>query len=147
MISTSPAPIIDLIEAFRRSKTMFVAVSLGIFDRLQQGPADLAALAQHTGVNADALERLLDGCVGLGLLDRATGAYVNTPVAETYLCRDSPESLTGYILYSETVLYPLWANLEDAIREGTHRWQQTFGLEGAIFSHFFRTEEDTRTFL
>jgi acetylserotonin N-methyltransferase len=34
------------------------------------------------------------------------------------------------------------------IREGTHRWQQTFGLSGnALFEHFFHTEEATRTFL
>ena len=31
----NPAPVLDLIQAFRRSKTMFVAVSLRIFDRLE----------------------------------------------------------------------------------------------------------------
>ena len=29
-----PAPILDLLEAFRRSKTMFAALSLGVFDAL-----------------------------------------------------------------------------------------------------------------
>jgi acetylserotonin N-methyltransferase len=41
----------------------------------------------------------------------------------------------------------MWAHLEDAIREGTPRWGQTFGTEGSIFDHFFRTEEAKRTFL
>jgi acetylserotonin N-methyltransferase len=33
------------------------------------------------------------------------------------------------------------------LREGTHRWQQTFGTPGPIFEHFFRTEQDLRTFV
>jgi acetylserotonin N-methyltransferase len=41
----------------------------------------------------------------------------------------------------------LWGNLEDAIREGTNRWKQTFGWDGPIFSNFFRTEESMREFL
>jgi len=41
----------------------------------------------------------------------------------------------------------MWGNLENAIREGTHRWQETYGWDGPLFSHFFRTEEATREFL
>jgi acetylserotonin N-methyltransferase len=41
----------------------------------------------------------------------------------------------------------MWEHLEDAVREGTPRWRQTFGTEGGIFSGFFRTEESKREFL
>jgi acetylserotonin N-methyltransferase len=44
-------------------------------------------------------------------------------------------------------MWKLWANLEDAVREGTHRWEQTYGWSGPIFSHFFRTEDAKREFL
>jgi len=37
MNTPDPAPVIDLIEAFRRSKTMFAAVALGVFDCLERG--------------------------------------------------------------------------------------------------------------
>ena len=40
-----PSVILDLLEAFRRSKTMFAAVSLGIFDTLEDGPRPLDELA------------------------------------------------------------------------------------------------------
>ncbi|MGE5325691.1 MAG: methyltransferase, partial [Deltaproteobacteria bacterium] len=66
---------------------------------------------------------------------------------EIYLRRSSPQTLTGYILYSNHALYPMWGNLEDAIREGTNRWQQTFGHDGNLFDHFFRTEESRRDFI
>ena len=142
-----PSVVLDLLEAFRRSKTMFAAVALGIFDNLESEPKSLARLAEELKLNPDALERLLDACVGLHLLDRREDLYENTPVASTYLSKRSPSRLTGYINYSNTVMWKLWANLEDAVREGTNRWQQTFGWEGPIFSHFFRTEDARREFL
>jgi acetylserotonin N-methyltransferase len=55
--------------------------------------------------------------------------------------------MTGYITYSDRVLWKMWANLPDAIREGTNRWKQTFGLDGPLFTNFFRSEEDKREFL
>jgi len=142
-----PSPIIDLIEAFRRSKVMFTAVSLGVFDRLEGKSASAAARAAELRVEAEPLERLLDACVGLKLLRRNGRTYKNEPVASTYLCRDSQRALTGYILYSNDVLFRLWSHLEDAVREGTPRWKQEFGIEGGIFDHFFRTEEAKQTFL
>src|SRR5712692_822841 len=101
-----PTPVIDLIEAFRRSKAMFAAVALGVFDRLEGGRAlEATVLARQVGANPDGLERLLDACVGLGLLAKEKGAYSNLPVAETYLRRSSPRTLSGYILYSNKALY------------------------------------------
>ncbi|MCU0245723.1 MAG: acetylserotonin O-methyltransferase [Bryobacter sp.] len=147
MSRPDPAPILELIEAFRRSKTMFAAVSLGLFDRLADEPADGATLSRELAIPLDTLERLLDSCVALFLLRRTGGLYRNTEIADAYLRRGSPDSLAGYILYSNEVLFRLWANLEDALREGTPRWKQTFQLDGPIFTSFFRTEEAMRTFL
>jgi acetylserotonin N-methyltransferase len=148
MTPPDPAPVLDLIKAFRRSKTMFAAVKLGVFDRLEEAPADAATLGRHLGADCGALERLLDACVGLSLLSKQGGVYANQPVAAAYLARRSPHAMTGYIQYSNEVLYNMWGHLEDAVREGSHRWQQAYGFEGAaIFDHFFRTEDDKRMFL
>lgn len=131
-----PTLVLDLIEAFRRSKTMFAAVQLGVFE----GNRDLGAAGG----------RLLEGCAALGLLERTgDGGYVNTAEADAYLRKDSPLTLTGYILYSNKALYPMWGDLEDAVREGSNRWGQTFGFTGGgpLFSHFFETEEKKQDFL
>jgi acetylserotonin N-methyltransferase len=130
---TTSNNVLDLIDAFRRSKTMFAAVELGIFDGAR--PAD-----------SKELPRLLDACVALGLLEKQGEKYVNTPEADKFLRSDSPETLTGYIRYSNSALYPMWGHLEDAVREGTNRWKQEFGWDGPIFSHFFRTEGAMREF-
>jgi len=147
MMLPDPAPVIDLIQAFRRSKTMFTAASLGIFDLLHEAPAGAADVAARLATNADATERLLDACAALGLLSKRDGVYQNHPVASTYLRAASPHTLYGYVRYSDEALYPMWNHLADAVREGTNRWGQTFGLEGPIFSAFFRTEEAMRDFL
>jgi acetylserotonin N-methyltransferase len=142
-----PGPILDLLQAFRWSKTLFAAVSLGVFDALAKGPRPLADLAAELQAAPEALERLLDACVGLHLLERTAAGYRNTPAAAVYLCRHSPYRLTGYIYYSDKFLWKLWEHLEEAVREGSHRWQQAFGWEGPIFAHFFRTEQAKREFL
>jgi SAM-dependent methyltransferase len=142
-----PAPIIELIEAFRRSQTMFTALSLGVFEALHAAPADAVALAAQVRAHPDALARLLDGCAALGLVDKREGVYRNAPAAERYLCAASPHSLRGYVQYSHDALYAMWAHLDDAVREGSHRWGQTFGLDGPIFSHFFRSDAAVRDFL
>jgi len=98
-------------------------------------------------VNSAALERLLNGCTALGLLEKRGDNYVNAPVAERWLRRKSDHTLAGYILYSDQALFPLWGHLADAVREGTPRWQQTFGGEADIFAHFYRTDEAMHDFL
>jgi acetylserotonin N-methyltransferase len=138
------APIIELIYAFRRSKTMFAAVSLGIFDSLHERPRRAAEF----GFREDTAERLLDACVALGLLEKDGDIYRNASIAERYLVRRSPETLAGYILYSNSALFPMWSDLEGALREGTPRWEPIFGFPpSGLFEHFFRTDDQKRDFL
>ncbi len=142
-----PTPVLNLLDAFRQSKAMFAAVSLGVFDRLASGPASAAVLAEDLHAHPDGLARLLNACVAAGLLSREGDAYTNTPAAAAYLCTQSPLRLTGYVRYSDVALWRMWAHLADAVREGTNRWRQAFGLEGPLFDNYFRTEADKREFL
>jgi len=131
--------------AFRTSKVMFTAVRMGVFDRM---PAGVKKLAEELNANSDALERVLDTCVALGLLEKRAGAgYANTALADAYLRRSTPGTLAGYVLFSDQALYPMWGNLEDAVREGSNRWTQTFQMEGNMFEHFFRDADSMRGFL
>ena len=118
-----------------------------VFDALLDGPRAAADLAAELSADPEAVGRLLDACVGLKLLEKRDGRYANTPVAATYLSSTSPRRLTGYIQYSNDVLWKLWGHLDDAVLEGRHRWHQAFGWDGPIFSSFFRTDEALREFL
>jgi acetylserotonin O-methyltransferase len=147
MPSPSPAPIIGLIENFRRSQAMFTATELGIFDLLADGPATAQDLAARSGTHPEALSRLLYLCANLGLVTVIDGRFANTEVTNVYLVRRSPQAITGYVEYSRRALWQLWAKLPDAVREGTHRWNQAFGGQGELFSHYYKTEAEKRQFL
>jgi len=100
-----PGRILDLIEGFRVSKTLFAAVELGVFDGVRP-PGPAAA-------------RLLDACVALELLAKRGAAYVNTPLADEYLRSDGPATLAAYVRFTNRSLYPRWAHLEDAVLAGS----------------------------
>lgn len=139
--------ILELIHAFRRSKVLFTAVRLGIFDRLEKEPQTAARLARELELNPGALTRLLDACRPLELLTREGDLYRNTPAASRALVTTSPDSLVGYIVHSDRSLYPLWGKLDDAVREGTNRWAQVFGDRASLFDHYFRDPVAMRSFL
>jgi acetylserotonin N-methyltransferase len=120
---------------------MFAALPLGVCDTLAAGPRTATTLAAELGARPDALGRLPDACVGLALLRRDADRYENTPPAAAYLTRTCPHQLTGYLHNSNAVLWRMWAHLEDAVREGTHRWKQVFGWDGPIFRHPFRDDQ------
>ena len=139
--------VVDLLDGFRASKAAFAAVSLGIFDLLHERPLTLSQLTQELNADDSALERLLGACVALHLLSLTDGVYRNEPAAERYLWVQSSQTLSGYVLYSDRILYPLWGRLEDAVKQGTNRWEQAFGGKTNLFDHFFATEDEKRTFL
>lgn len=142
-----PAVVLELLAAFRRSKTMFAALKLGVFDLLSSKSQSAASIAVSLATHPEATRRLLDACVGLGLLRWEDDRYHNTPAATAYLTKTSPQRLTGYLNFSNDVMWDLWAHLDDAVREGTHRWKQVHGWDAPIFSHFFQTPERKREFL
>ncbi len=142
-----PQIVLDCLDGFRRSKVMFTAAKLGVFDVLEGATHGSRELAKRFDCREEALARLLDACVGLGLLEKRAGMYRNSEVASKYLARSSAESLVGYALYSETALYPLWGKLDDAVREGSNRWHDVFGGEDNFFANVYSKRSSMRDFI
>ena len=69
--------------------------------------------------NAEPLERLLDGCVGLGFLRKQDGVYANQPVAEHLPVSRQPRRSPATSATRTKRCIRLWRHLEDAVREGT----------------------------
>jgi acetylserotonin O-methyltransferase len=104
-MADDPAAILELIDGFRRSKALFAAVKLGIFDGARPP--------------APGLERLLEACAGLGLLERRGAEWVNSPLADRYLRTGQRESMAGYIRNANASQYQRWARLEEAVLKGS----------------------------
>ena len=83
-MKVDPSVVLDLLERFRHSKTMFAAVGL-VFDALRPGPMSLAGLKKTLNVDMDALQRLLDACVGLQSVALASRRGLSEHAGSKYL--------------------------------------------------------------
>jgi SAM-dependent methyltransferase len=74
-------------------------------------------LASKVKAQPEALRRLLDGAVAVGLLRREGDAYANTPLASTCLAEAGPYYL-GNLVKREGAFYQRWSYLPEAVRTG-----------------------------
>lgn len=142
-----PNRVLEIVDGLRISKAVFAALEAGVFEYLEGTAHSAAECAAHLHLNADAIERLLDACTAAGVLTKTDGLYRNTEVASVYIRQSSPNTLAGYMLYANRITWRLWEHLEDAVREGTPRWTQTFGEKNDIFDHFFASKDAKETFM
>ncbi|KAL0963663.1 hypothetical protein UPYG_G00309260 [Umbra pygmaea] len=149
-----PRKILDYMEGFLISKTLFTACELGVFDLLasSQRPLSLEDVAQGIGASLDGTERLLAACTGLDLLKTHTldrqVLYSNTEQSRVYLTESSPVSLTQSIRYSSNTIYLCWHYLSDAVREGKNQYEKAFGVKSEdLFEALYRSEEEMVKFM
>jgi demethylspheroidene O-methyltransferase len=66
----------DICAGFVYSQVLFACVRLQIFELLAEGPQSLAELARRTGLEPDAMDRLLRAAISLGLVaTRSSGRF------------------------------------------------------------------------
>ncbi|XP_061854426.1 probable bifunctional dTTP/UTP pyrophosphatase/methyltransferase protein isoform X2 [Colius striatus] len=144
-----PSKILELMDGFRASKALFVASKLKIFDHLKaKGPQKAVDIASELGTSVCGTERLLDACAALGLLEKTPQGYSNTDSANTYLTSDGEYSLHGYIIHSNDHLWPLFTNLESAVKEGKRQNHQAFGKKAEdLFKDYYHSQEVKQRFM
>ncbi len=81
MSELGPEPIIQVASGYMAAKQLFVAVEIGLFERLAGGPATLDELAQCTRIPRRTLRIITDAMVSLGLLERTGDRYRNSAAA------------------------------------------------------------------
>ncbi|TTK00928.1 Acetylserotonin O-methyltransferase [Bagarius yarrelli] len=150
-----PKKLLDYMEGFMVSKTLFTACELGVFDHLHASEHPLTAeeVAQELGTNKDGTERLLSACVGLELLisrlnEKGEVVYSNTEMSTMFLTKSSPQSLYHSIKYYSNTIYLSWHYLNDAVREGTNQYEKAFGVSSKdLFKALYRSEEEMVKFM
>uniref|UniRef100_A0A8C3TWK3 Acetylserotonin O-methyltransferase like n=1 Tax=Catharus ustulatus TaxID=91951 RepID=A0A8C3TWK3_CATUS len=147
--SKLPSKILELLDGFRASKALFVASKLKIFDHLKdKGPVKAVDIANDVGTSVCGTERLLDACASLGLLEKTPQGYSNTDSANIYLTSDGKYSLHGYIIHSNDHLWPLFTNLESAVKEGSRQNHRAFGKTADdLFKDYYHSQEVKQRFM
>lgn len=147
-----PHSIMDLIDGFKVSKTLFTASKLKVFDVLNSSNGlTLEEIAGQINASVFGTERLLDAAVSVGLLERVKhqddghAVYRNTEQARQFLVSDSPLSLHAYILHCDGIVWPLFSHLEDAVKEGTSQHERAFGkMNKDMFQDVYYSQDNVK---
>src|SRR5499426_2315469 len=108
--------LLQMAQAYRQSAILMTACELKVFTYLSQGPMSAEALAQHCQVPVRGLQRLLNACVVLDLLEKEDESYHNTPIAGTFLVQGKSGYMGNYI-EAGAEQYEAWGHLIQAIQE------------------------------
>ena len=152
--SPIPEKLYRLIDGFRLSKALFAACELEVFDKLRSASSPQSADDITTALSSDvdATTRLMDTLVAMELLEKFKQGnqwfYSNSEMATKFLTKDSPDSHLDMIALINKTTYPMFGNLETAVREGTTQLKRKFGMSTEeSFVNLYNTEEAKLRFL
>ena len=115
---SDPRPIFDMALSFMRSKHLFAASELGIFEALADGAKSLSELARHLNLPSRTARIIVDAVTALGFLEREGESYSNSEVAQIYLSGRGPQDMRPGMHFFNCLSYRRWLTLEDSVRLG-----------------------------
>jgi len=113
----APVPIVETFHAVIAARAIMVASRIGVFGALQSGPLSDEEMAGRLGVDARALEKLLNVLVPAGYLELKGKRYTPTRLARRWLTPQSPLSLHDSMLFRFLEWQAIEAT-EDFVRTG-----------------------------
>src|SRR5687768_1780698 len=122
MENLSPQRIMEVGMAFWPARTLLTAIKLGLFTTLGSGKKTGAELQQALRLHDRSNPDFFDTLVALKFLDREgngeSAKYSNTPETATFLDRNSPAFMGGFLEMAHDRLYPFWGNLVEGLKTG-----------------------------
>ena len=111
------------------SAAMYAVTKLSIADLLADGPQPISALASKTGMNEDALYRVLRALTCVGVFEESPARTFSLNPAANYLRADVPGSLRCWVLWLANKLhFDVWSEILHSIQTGVpaveHVYQQ-----------------------
>ena len=144
--SVTPDQIMQLGLGFWGSKTLLSAIELGVFSTLAEGPAGEEDLRQRLGLHARSSRDFLDALVALGMLERGSDGYRNTPASDLFLDRAKPSYVGGLLEMANARLYGFWGSLTEALRTGELQNEAKGGGED-MFATLYKDPDRLRGFV
>lgn len=114
-----PDPFRDAFTGLVAARALITATELGLFDSLEQEPAEAAGLADRIGLDPMGTEALLAALLVLGYVERAEdGAYRNTEVSRAKLVGSAPDSISAFVGAQSDLHWRVLDGLPGAVRDG-----------------------------
>ena len=146
----SPARIMEVGMAFWPARTLLTAIKLGVFTELGNGEKTGAELRDLLGLHARANPDFFDTLVALRFLERDgdgdAAKYRNTAETGTFLDRNSPAFIGGFLEMAHDRLYRFWGDLHEGLRTGQAQNETKLGGKG-VFEELYSRPERLEQFM
>ncbi|MFO7665390.1 MAG: methyltransferase [Desulfobacterales bacterium] len=113
---STPDDIHRIASAFQQSRVLLTAVELGVFTALGKNSFTSGKVAEKTGTNKRATDRLLNALCAAGLVEKKKDLFSNTPASAKYLIKGNKEYMAG--LMHTSGLWKKWSTLTEAVKKG-----------------------------
>ena len=131
MAAEAPAAqLLRLVNGYQVSQALHVAASLGVADRLRDGPRSAGDLARGLGAHPRALYRLLRALAAAGVLREDAGeSFALTELGEP-LRSDHPASLAAWaVMIGRPYQWQSWGHLLHGVRKGESPFGALHGVD------------------
>jgi hypothetical protein len=118
----------EMSRLFWMSRAIHVAAELGISDHLDDKPLTAVELAEKTGTNAAALERLLQFLSAYGIFRKTADGSFGHSQLSLVLREDHPDSKRATIRRLEPFYWTSIARMDHTIRTGESAFQHVHGV-------------------
>jgi predicted O-methyltransferase YrrM len=120
----NPGTLLELSGYYWKTCTLHAGVKMDVFTAVGEAVSSAAEVAQKTGSDPRAMERLLDALVAMGLLVKQDGTYGNTTASAEFLSKDGDKYI-GYMIMHHHHLVESWARLDQAVKTGQPQRSRT----------------------
>jgi ubiquinone/menaquinone biosynthesis C-methylase UbiE len=114
----TPERIMQLAWGYAPPLMIDAAIRNKVFDVLDRNSHSLEQLAEATGASPRGLRALVNGLVGIGLLQRRGDKYSLTPESAAFLVCGKPAFMGGLIKHGSQTIIPNWLKLAEIVRTG-----------------------------
>jgi precorrin-6B methylase 2 len=123
------AMLLDLVNGFKVSQAIHVAVTLGIADLLKDGRRNSDDLAAATCTHPGSLYRLLRALAAVGVFrEDPDRGFTLTPLGEC-LRSDASEPVAPWAVFiGQPEYWQAWGHLLDSVRTGEHAFRHVHGI-------------------
>lgn len=112
----SPAELLNLAVGYQKSNVLFTFAELKIPNVLKEKKLNAETIAERLKIHLLAMERFLNSCVALGLLEKDGDKFSNTKLSKYFLTENAKFYLGGQMRRYQNRSYPKWKNLTEHLQ-------------------------------
>jgi hypothetical protein len=114
----TPQRIMEMVWDFARPMIAEAALHLGVFDAMSQGARTVAQISKRTNASTRGITALLDGLVGIGLINRRGDQFKMAPDTAAFLVHGKAAFVGGLMKHVSRQLIRGWMDLTECVRTG-----------------------------